>query len=671
MKEYYSVISDILDYLFLEDTSLSKLITRLFKRLSLSFDIDGIYLYRLKLLDEKNIYVPFIKCEKEGITPRDMKDLPSYYTSIDQPFIGNVEKIKDERLKTYLMEKDIKHVLLMPIYTKRKYLGFILISKRGDPYTEEDIYFLRAILKIFEVFLVTHKGIGDLSDLIFRFESTLNSIPDIIIIKDKKGKWVFANRSALEFYGLTDIEYKGKTNEELINYLKDEHFKEIFIKAISDDKIIRKNGVPLRHMSKYYLPSRGDISFDVRKIPIYDNKKRFIGILSIAKDITEDEKIKRYIEKKERLESLGLMAGSIAHDFNNLLTAVIGNLSVLELKIPEELKKYINNIMDASLRARTLTKQMLTYVSYRESKREIFDLGEEIKNMETLFRSVVSKNVKIKISQMDSGLYIDGAREQIQQILVNLLVNASDAIGDREGEVKIAVYKESMDKEKFSSLSLLFPIEDLIYAVIDVKDNGPGIPANIKEHIFEPFFTTKKKGRGLGLFSIYSIVKSYKGAIELCDEKVGTRFKIYFPLSNKKVTEKEKENEENIINKIDDKKSSYKILVVDDEEYILDILNQMLSLLGHRVTLSSSGREALKLLSDSNNFDIVILDYTMPGITGEKLLHKIKKISPRTKVVFSSGYAKEDLADIIENENILFLHKPYTLSNLKKILSEI
>lgn len=667
MRDYFSIISYITDGLFLEDVPFSELISKLFEKISSSLEIDDIYLYRLKSLNEKNVYIPFIKYEKENLTLCNMNEPSLPYNPIEQPFIGNVEEVRDERLKRYLIEKGIKYVLFMPTYVKKRHLGFVLAGKKKDPYTDEDIYFSKVILKLLEAFLVTHKNIRDLGDLAFRFESTLNSLPDIIIIKDKKGRWIFANRTTLLFYGLTDIEYKGKTNLELINYLKHEHFKEIFRRAFSDDEIIRKKGVPLRHMSKYYTPSKGDIYFDVRKIPIYDSKKRFMGILSIAEDVTEGEKIREYIERKERLESLGLMAGSIAHDFNNLLTAVIGNLSILELKAPNDLKKYINNIMDASLKARTLTRQMLAYVGHREPRNEIFDLGKEIKDAEALFKSVVSKNVKIKISKIESGLYINGIREQIQQILVNLLINASDAIGDREGEVEIAVYKESINKEKFSSLSFIFPIEDFVYAVIDVKDDGPGIPRDIRDHIFEPFFTTKKKGRGLGLFSIYSIVKSYKGAIELCDEEVGTRFKIYLPLSEKKEVAKKKDGED----KVEIENGPYRILVVDDEEYILDILEQMLSLMGHNVSLASSGDDALELLSAPDNFDVVILDYTMPGITGAELLHKIRKISPNVKVIFSSGYAKEDLADIVENEDVLFLHKPYTLDNLKKILSKV
>jgi len=359
------------------------------------------------------------------------------------------------------------------------------------------------------------------------------------------------------------------------------------------------------------------------------------------------------------------MAGSVAHDFNNLLTVIMGNASMLERKAPKEFQRYIKNIINASSKASALTNQMLSYVGNRSIKEEVFDIGREIKNMKELLRSRVSQNVNIEIFTMDEELYIKGSKGQVQQIVMNLVANASDAMKDRGGKIEIKVYKEKLDKEMLSSLSDFSSIKEGEYVVIDVKDNGPGIPDDIREHIFEPFFTTKEDGRGLGLFSVFGIVKSYKGAIRLCETgENGTRFKVYLPLS-------EDTHKEPKMQKKEEKKDIYRVLIVDDEEYVLDILSQMLSFFGHIPITISSGREALDFLSKDKNVDIIILDYSMPEMSGVELFRKIKEIMPDVKVVFSSGYAKEDLVDVLEEEKLDFLHKPYTIQKVKELLDKI
>ncbi len=673
----FSILLNIIE-LFLTSPSLEDVTAEILEKIGIFLNADRSYWFKVFSLKEE-IYSSLVaEWTREGISPQINNPKLQFFPhesqglfkdiSRNKYFMGKVSDIKNPILREELKAQDIKAILVVPVYIENEYLGFIGLDRvRGDDlWSEDEIEFLRISAYLFGVFLSRYKTKRELDNVTLHLDTLLNSFPDIIIIKDKERRWLFANNFTLEFFGLNSIDYKGRTNEELVRYLKDEAFKEGFKRGSESDTELLKTKKPIQYISRYTFSDGREFFFEARKVPVYDTKKELRGILSIARDVTEEVKIKKQIEKDEKLKSLGRMAGNIAHDLNNILTAIMGSASILEKKAPDELKKYVDSILRASEEAKNLANQMLSYAGSRMLEEEVINLGEEVLRVGEFLRTSISKDIIFTIDVPEDKIYIKGNRGQIQQIVTNLVINANDVISKKGAKITLKVSKEEIYPPLSSDFIVPSDFKGGEYAVIEVTDEGPGIPESIKSHLFEPFYSTKGMGRGLGLFSVFGIVKGYDGAIFLkTEEGVGTTFRIYLPLTSpqeEKVTKNEKE-------RLDEKRS--KILIVDDEPYIRDVLGEMLSLLGYESFSAESGKVALEILHNHPDIKLAIIDYSMPEMNGLELLKKIREKDPGIKVVFSSGYTKEDIRDVATGDLITFLQKPYSIENLKKAINKL
>jgi PAS domain S-box-containing protein len=406
--------------------------------------------------------------------------------------------------------------------------------------------------------------------------------------------------------------------------------------------------------------------FAIKAYPTHEG-----GLSIYFRDISEQKKAEEQerqnqeqIRESARLESLGIMAGGIAHDFNNLLTAILGNASLLAEDLSGEDREMASQIVLASERAADLTMQMLAFSGKGAFAVAPIDLNTLVQENLTLLRASLSRSINLEVRLSNEPCIVEADRGQMQQIVMNVLINAAEAIGDNPGKIEIrTAFTERARSEPSPLLRGVVPPGS--YAFFEVRDNGSGMPPEIVKRIFDPFFTTKFTGRGLGLAAVLGIVKAHRGDIEIETRPgVGTTFRVLVPVSEGAVPlEKEPDYTPAV------KQTGAKILVVDDEEVVRNIATTTLEKAGFSVLLATNGAEALQRLRSDPEISLVILDLTMPVMNGEQAIPLIKALRPDLPIILSSGYSEAELSRRFVTAGISgFLQKPYTIS---AILSKV
>ncbi len=396
-------------------------------------------------------------------------------------------------------------------------------------------------------------------------------------------------------------------------------------------------------------------------------------ILCAIFDITDRKKAEeemremgRHLLRVQQLESLGVLAGGIAHDFNNLLMGIQGNAELLSMSEPgsQDIARYTDAIRKATAKAAALCRHMLTFAGKGKLSTERINLSSFVEDLREIIHISVSKNARLEF-QLHSGIPdILADPDQIRQMIMNLIINASEAIGDATGTIKIAT---GVSRCPETSLNQLYDEADASSACvyIVVRDNGCGMDESVRKRIFEPFFTTKFAGRGLGMAAVHGIVTSHGGSIEIQSEPGhGTTVCIFLP-----------------VEPVDVKVSPHlpvdvsqvpTILVVDDESYVREVAEEMLKMGGYEVITAGSGNEAVDIYSShSSEISCIILDYTMPEIGGSETFKRLKEIKPDVKIIISSGHDPvEVMREFREGEVEAFLPKPYRYGQLHKIIAD-
>ena len=414
----------------------------------------------------------------------------------------------------------------------------------------------------------------------------------------------------------------------------------------------------------------------------YDENDQPSRILGIMQDVTwrknlEDEKLEleRHVQHAQKLESLGLLAGGIAHDFNNILMGIIGNadLALEELPPSSPARDYLRRVIEQSNVASDLSNQMLAYSGRGTFKIQPVDLDEIVKRMQNLLETSVSKNVAIKIELQEDPTVLMGDVTQLQQVVMNLVLNASESYGDKSGHILLKTGSKEFDREFLSSThrssweEIRKPPKPGKYVYLSVRDNGCGMDEETLSRVFEPFFSTKFSGRGLGLSAVMGIVRSHDGALHIeSTPGHGSRFTAIFPEGEdlRKTTPEEKSLH------LDSQQKT--VLLVDDEETVREVVVRMLRKAGFSVMTASDGMDALEIFTlNHKDIDCVLLDLTMPHMSGEECFQQMRRIDPTVKVVISSGFTKEDVVRRFTSDRITgFIQKPYRYAELMKKLSE-
>lgn len=387
----------------------------------------------------------------------------------------------------------------------------------------------------------------------------------------------------------------------------------------------------------------------------------------IINDISEKRQQQLQLMQSQKLEALGQLAGGVAHDFNNLMSIIDGyaRIALQEVDPKGKAAAAMHKIMASVERGAGLTGQLLTYGRHNIVVETVIDLSEVIKEQQSLLYPLISASVELHL-KLDEQLYVDCSADHINQILVNLCVNARDAM-ERGGKLNIHAH---LVKEKPKHLKLN---KDIDYVCLVVADTGCGMNAEVKSKMFDPFFTTKPNGEGtgLGLSIVYGLVQQMKGIIDVTTELGrGTTFHIYIPLSDKKPVKKVILATENID---EIRFEGYTALIVEDEDDLRDVIVSILSQTGMNIITARNGNEALAVQDEfEGDIDFLITDVVMPKLNGVRLAYLFESLRPNTKTLFMSGYpANTDTSKIALPDDAYLISKPIEYKKLIQVLAEL
>ncbi|MCH8906359.1 MAG: PAS domain S-box protein, partial [Candidatus Heimdallarchaeota archaeon] len=496
-----------------------------------------------------------------------------------------------------------------------------------------------------------------------KYRNLFEQSNDAIYILDEAGKFVEVNQSLMDIFEITQADVDvGLKARDFYRHAED---LRTFMEIIS--KKDRVKNFETQFITKSGKILDGLLSATVRR----DKNAKILGYQGIIRDITSENETKENLIQAQKLESLGLLAGGIAHDFNNILMGILGfaNLAGLEIQDNQVLKQMIDHIVDSTKRAAGLTGQLLSYSGKGTFKKYKVDLNKLIYENKALMSVSVQKTVDLKY-QLGSPAPIEADPTQIIQIFLNLIINASESIKNNSGKITVETGVVQLSEKDKPDLYRKEEFTPGKYSFIKVSDNGSGMTADVKDKVFDPFFSTKFTGRGLGLASVYGIIKSHNGNLQvISQENGGSQFITYFHALEAKALD-EKKSMVRYTKQALTEKTEQTVLLVDDDPMILNVSKLMLERLGYLVTTASNGKEALEKVQ-KEYVDFIVLDQVMPVMDGRTTLQKLKELGVKSRVIISSGYNEVDMSEIFKGVKIHgFLQKPYTMDALKEILAD-
>ncbi len=584
------------------------------------------------------------------------------------------------------------------IYSVSTILSFIIVSniwwilKPKFP-TENDFY---GDLTVIALLLITTSIImylytKDLEYHVNRLEKSerklkniFDNIQDIYFETSLDGRILEVSPSAEKYY---PFKRKMLINKPLAMFYKKPKIREKFLNILSKKGRINNFEITLDLYGKEYTVL-------INAILVKNQDGEPSKIVGSMRDITEKREMEEHLKQIQKLEALGTLAGGIVHDFNNILTAINGYTTMALLTIEKQNPLYndLVAIKESVKRASQLTNQILTFSRKQIPKKETISIEEIINRLQPLLSRLIGEHIEIKIDISPTTPPIKGDPVQIEQILMNLLVNARDAVNQKQTTNKTVIIQTCRKKITDENSHLYQELKPGEYTCLSVKDNGVGIPPEIRNKIFDPFFTTKERGKGtgLGLATVFGVVKQHQGEIWVnSEEGKGTEITILWPSVNENtlfqsppLTENNKEISE-ISNKTTDanpkprETDTTTILFVEDDKQILEFALKVLKSKGYNVFTAQNGEEALEIFTNNTDkIELLITDAIMPKMGGNELISKVKKISPNIKVIVTTGYTEDDIWENLEKDNranYTFLSKPYgpeeLIEAVQKLLS--
>ncbi len=491
---------------------------------------------------------------------------------------------------------------------------------------------------------------------------TLRSIGDGVITTDSQGLVVLINKVAERLTGWTQDEAAGRPLLDILHMLNAKN------DVISQDPAqeVLKSGQYVELAPLTVLVARDGSRRDIAEsaAPIYNPSNEIVGVVIVFRDVTEKQRMEKELHKVKRLESVGILAGGIAHDFNNILTAILGNINLARLSTKGDipLDKLLSQAEKASLRAQSLTQQLLTFSKGGEPVKQTTDLCQIISENADFILRGSSVDYQFDAPQDLWQVNIDPG--QIGQVIQNVILNARQAMETQGGHIEI-VAKNCQHCTENEVLA-----DSCVH--VTISDNGPGMPLDVLDRIFDPYFTTKAKGSGLGLAICHSIIKKHEGIL-LAHSEVGkgTFFTLKLPVSQHDLAPFPAPHEKKT------SQEALKILVMDDEEMIRSIAIEFFRALGHEAEAVADGAAALasyqQSMSQGAPFDLVLMDLTIPGgMGGKEAMAKIREIDGEAKGIVASGYSNDPvMANFKEYGFAGMLVKPFQMSDLEKVISEI
>jgi two-component system, cell cycle sensor histidine kinase and response regulator CckA len=479
----------------------------------------------------------------------------------------------------------------------------------------------------------------------------IETTAEAVVAVDPDYRVTFWNSAAERLYGVSWEEALGKPLTDLYQplWLHPEDKRQ-------SEAVLEKHG--MWSGEKIHVRRDGTQFFADATVTVI-GREHGGGRFAVIRDITERKRAEEHLRQSQKLESLGLLAGGVAHDFNNLLVGVIGNASLAQEMLPPDnpATELLERVIKIGEQAARLTRQMLTYSGKGKLAVEALNLSALIPELNDLVRPSIPKKIELQFELERNLPPIEADRGQLHQVLMNLVLNAAEAIGANTGLISIKTGVQAVDERYIRRNPEAADLCPGKYVYLEVRDTGCGMDAATKTKIFDPFFTTKFTWHGLGLAAVSGIVRGHKGAIQLASAPgEGSCFTVLFPAAQGEVATRQAAGYQAASGGVGT------VLVVDDEEFVRDLAQKALTNYGFDVLLANNAPEAIDILKRyPGDIALVVLDRSMPGMSAEEALPQLRKIRPRVKVVISSGYGQAETMALFDGERVSgFIQKPYT-----------
>jgi two-component system cell cycle sensor histidine kinase/response regulator CckA len=504
-------------------------------------------------------------------------------------------------------------------------------------------------------------------------DAITSNAAEALFLVDSESRTTFANPTAEAMFGWTSEELVGQPLHQKLHYGLEGTPPSIEDGYLAPRVLV--SGETVREQEGFFIHKNGQsVPISCSIAPIRGDGN-VAGAVLVVRDLTEQRRTElaereneEALRQAQKLESIGVLAGGIAHDFNNLLTGIMGNAGLARRAIvagqSAQAAALLRDVLAASERAADLTRQLLAYAGKGRFLIQPVDLCRLVTEVSTLIRASISKKVTLVIDVPDDCIFIDADRAQLQQLVMNLVINGGEAIGDQPGTLTVRIRTERFTERRQSPRTEGFPISAGDYVRIDVSDTGAGMDNETRNRIFEPFFTTKFLGRGLGLSAALGIVRGHRGAIGVRSEPgLGTTFTILLPLP-REVRRAERASGHTSIEY--ESQGAGTILVADDEEGVRSVVASVLEDAGYTVELASDGQEAVERLRKlGDRVRLVILDLTMPALGGAEAAAELRRIRPDIPIIAMSGYGDIEVMQHFGQAGVDdFLPKPFSPGQL-------
>jgi PAS domain S-box-containing protein len=489
--------------------------------------------------------------------------------------------------------------------------------------------------------------------------ATLQYSPDFISITDLKGDIVFLNKAGQKLIGLRDdAEAQSKHVHDFLPARELQILQDEIMPAVS------RHGVWKGRLSLRHFVTGDVIPFDTRSFGIFDADGHLSNVAMVSRDVAEKEKLEEKLRTAQKMEAIGRLAAGIAHDFNNLLTVVRGSAEVLEQRLPEnanDLRHTLHEIHVAADRASALTDQLLTFGRRQMVFPQVVNLNQVVLGMEEMLRRLVGERITLSLSLKNDLWNVKINPSQADQILINFATNARDAMPDT-GSISVKTWNQTFD----ATAALAVGLHAGDYVCLSVADNGIGMNSETLSHIFEPFFTTKGMGTGMGLATVYGIVKQCSGHILAQSTiNIGTEFIVYLPRTMQTVP-----LETTADKVVSASVGSETILIVEDEPSLRALLAEYVRESGYHVLEAASVQEAIAT-AIGQKLDLLVTDIVMPGGSGQTLASALSVSHPGLRIIFMSGYTDyTSLQEATSQPGVMFVPKPFTLKHMLEKIHE-
>jgi PAS domain S-box-containing protein len=470
----------------------------------------------------------------------------------------------------------------------------------------------------------------------------LQTVEQAVIATDLAGRVTYWNRHAERLYGWMAMEVIGR---EARDYLVGPNL------LAEADAIVQMVHTGQSWSGEMELTRKDGSSFtaSITNTPISDPAGAIIGVVGVSSDVTARRTLELQLRQAQKVEAVGMLAGGIAHDFNNILTAITGFSELLMESASEEQREDLREIHAAARCGSDLTRQLLAFSRKQVVRVETLDVNEVLRGMEKMLRRMIRENITLETSYTETPVFIDADRSQLEQVVLNLVVNARDAMGEG-GRVSLStrIADDTTSPPRVS---------------ICVTDTGTGMSDDVRRRIFEPFFTTKPegKGTGLGLSVVFGIVDQLKGRIDVQSAPgLGSTFSVHLPLSSRSANATSREDESVV-------SGSETILLVEDNEGLAAVTARVLHGLGYAVVRAPNGSAAKSLLARRPAVDLVLTDVVMPEMSGPELVQWMADDGIAVPVLYTSGYTQgAELSDAVSRGEASFIPKPWTPRDLAR-----